>query len=210
LFSQAVVAIGDNLNRRGDIIENLHTLHKPGNEEERNLLFVAADSQYRIELATSYQDGSMANEHAGPAGDFDTVNEQVHAVIAQGRAFENQQKTLNNAALYVSRFFRTQQAAMKQFRELQKARLAREAEEMERAILYAKYMKMKKQAFVPAEHGFEFSAQQVDAEIARRELWEAVQLAEKCNFNAKVFARRAEVELGKREKPADDPENKAA
>jgi hypothetical protein len=104
------------------------------------------------------------------------------------------QKTLNNHSLYRSRITREFERTLKLLKQLQAERKTREeaekakqAADMEQAIKYAKFHTMKKKAFDPHKSGFVFSAEQVEAEIARRDQQHRVDVADSVNFDAENY-----------------------
>ncbi|MBV8902180.1 MAG: hypothetical protein JOZ22_00965, partial [Acidobacteriia bacterium] len=174
--------------------------HQPVGPTETGLVQTIADCQWRLSRGPSLEEGVNAWGHQGESGDFDAPSEPLHATLTAAREFRDRPKTFNNLALYLTRIHRIQERALKQLKQIQAERQAREQAQMEEAIVMYKYHKMLGEPYDPREDGFEFSVADIERAIARRERREKAQMAAKLNFNLPQFrisVAKAEAEVQK-------------
>ncbi|MBV8905686.1 MAG: hypothetical protein JOZ22_18800 [Acidobacteriia bacterium] len=163
----------------------------------------AADHQWRLNRARSFEEGLLAEAYFEEPGDIhisvevhdapasadpqpagESPIEAVHESFAAARAFRQHSHSLLNLTLYEQRLQHMLERALNQLRKVQTARIAREQEQakqaeaqMEQAIDLLNLHKTEGQPFNPQEFGSVFSKDQIEQEAWRRSRLQAAQMA---------------------------------
>jgi hypothetical protein len=127
--------------------------------------------------------------HFEAAGDFDCPSPEIHSAMTAARAFRDDSKSFVNLSIYEQRLHRSMKDSLRQLKELQTERRAREKTEMDDAIRLLKTQQMKGLPNEPEPEKFVYAS----AEIARRARHEDALLAEKAAFNLIKYTYLSEV-----------------
>ena len=151
-------------------IDRLFTQFAPANDDERALVQVIADTDWRLMRIPSLELGIYAIGRRELGDQFaDEEDEAVRKSLIDAQIFINQGRHL--------RALSTQEARLRRQRETDRAELAAKQKERERLASIALYeatelylqAKRNNQPFDPAEFGFEFSLSHIEERIANRE-----------------------------------------
>jgi hypothetical protein len=159
----------------------------PKGELEKQMVQTLVDTQWRLNRGRAVENSIFAMGHEGPAGDVDVAHPEVHATMAAARLFMQEADKVERLSRYEQRLTRTFSTTLKQFREIQAERKAREDNELYQAGLIRNLLIMEKKPFHPADYGFVLTTAQVDTYNHRHETIERAEGARRVGFNLKKF-----------------------
>src|SRR5580700_6274741 len=110
---------------------------------ERQFAQTVADNQWRINRIRSIEDGMLGMGHFEAAANFDCPSSEIHSAMTAARAFRNDSKSFVNLSIYEQRLHRSMKESLRQLRELQTERRAKNKTEMDDAIRFLKTQQMK-------------------------------------------------------------------
>jgi hypothetical protein len=171
---------GDNLQTYQELVQGFVSELNPVGAVESGYVRTIANIQHQLDRVAPLMEALAASQPQGETGDQD-------GAVADRDSLEKQQKTYNNMAMLISRLRKVQETTMKQLQELQAARKAKEQEDMEEAIAYAKYHEMLGEPFNPADHGFVFTKEQIGKAMARQKLRQRINVAKAAQFKLQVY-----------------------
>jgi hypothetical protein len=207
----------EDCNKYAEHCQGYITDHHPVGKTESDLTYNLANIAWRLDRFNSWEEGILALAAPDVSINFNLSNEQnasepgpnrqlIEDSLRTAAEYLNQQKQFNLASLYRSRASREFERTLKLLKQLQAERKCREqaeeaerkareeaqraqrAKEMEKAIQYYKYCKMKGEGCDPQSCNFVFSVSEIEAEIARRKANRRVEVAAECKFDPKKFA----------------------
>ena len=162
----------------------------PHGELEKQMVQTLVDTQWRLNRGRSVENSMFAIGHEGPAGDIDVPNPQVHASMASARLFMQESDKVEKLSRYEQRLTRTFTVILKQFREIQAERKAREINQLYQAGLIRKLLLMQKKPFRPADYGFVLTTAQVDTDLHLTDILDQAHLARDVGYNLEKFRTR--------------------
>src|SRR5262249_47864837 len=109
----------------------------------------------------------------------------------EAESVREQVDSLARLSLYESRLTRMFQTTLKQFLALRAGRLECEDRDMKDAAKVLKHCRANQLPFNPAEVGFVFSVEEVEAWTKRRDVIEAARATDAIAFNRRFFANPA-------------------
>jgi len=121
--------------------------------------------------------------HDEAAGNFDAQHPSIHSAFTAAKTFRDNSQAFVNLSIYEQRITRHLKDAMKQLKELQAEREARDRQALDEAIILRKAHEVNSLPFDPGTHGFVYSTAEIDREIHRRALLTAGREAQKAAFH---------------------------
>jgi hypothetical protein len=191
LTGQAVLLFSEDreayLKHSREIIEDL----KPETPLERQLAQSVADQQWRLNRILSITEAMLALdlEEGGPKGYPETDDASgdsefgdLTATLRAGRVFRDRSQAFVNLTTYEQRIQRMQVQTLKQLKDLQAERPARQEAQKKEAIQAYLLNRSKNLPYDPKADGFEFSAEEIKRELERQDRQEEfVELEILCN-----------------------------
>jgi len=168
LTGHTIVLPSDDLVAYERHCKEVHDQYGPKNKMEVLLAQMLADLAWRLNRITAIEANMLTmgiNEH-GDGGD--TENHQADSALAMAKAFRQQSQDMANLSIYEHRLATRFQKTLKQFQDLQAARLDREKLDMCSAAKILQMHKNRKIPYNPVEDGFVFSNAEIETYIERR------------------------------------------
>jgi hypothetical protein len=192
LSGRTVVLPNEDVNLYQSFCQELMAELAPKSSLERELAQTVIDQQWRLNRIRTVEDGMYALHQFDSSAGFNTGSPETDATLKAAHSFRFDSNAFIHITIYEQRIHRLQREALKQLRDLQAERKAREQAELEEAIRLQKLHEMQDQQWDPQENGFVYSSQEIHRESTRRSLREAAKTAEKVNFNLAEFRARME------------------
>jgi hypothetical protein len=173
LTGQTVVLPSEDLAAYERFTQNFHDDFKPSGALEIQLVQSLASQAWRLNRAEALETNLLTLGLHRHAESFVTENAQVHDALAIAAALGEQTKALSTLSLHQNRIARTFERTLKQLREIQAERRAKDNQEMLRASwhyhLHAEENKAsgKIEPYNPADHGFVFTTAEIEQYIYR-------------------------------------------
>src|ERR1700749_1735886 len=101
------------------------------------------DTKWRLNRARSLEDAMLALGHSDEAGEIETENPQVNAVLTAARVFRDDNKSFLNLSLYEQRLQRTLEKSLRDLKALQAERKAQRQAELDAAVAERNLLNMK-------------------------------------------------------------------
>ena len=98
----------------------------PESPMERQFAQTIADTQWRLNRASTLDDGMFALGHYEETGNFNAESPELYSALTAARVFRDHSKEFVNLSLYEQRLLRTQREAIRQLREFRAERLQAE------------------------------------------------------------------------------------
>ena len=172
LTGQTVVMPGEDPLTFVDFCAAYQTELKPCGTVEQQLVYTIAQTQWRINRAGAWEDDIVSlgvDEHSD---DINTEDPAIHCALAQGKTVLDQMDKIALLGLYQQRLVRTLHQSLAKLEQIQIKRKAAEEEALKEAAKVQRLKDAMEEAWEPAETGFEFSSERLDA-------WMAIQEARK-------------------------------
>jgi hypothetical protein len=161
LTGQIVVMPADDLQAYRRHLETFTNEYHPAGATEEHLTQSLADTSWRLNRVAALESNLLS---LGMGNSDDPIQNAMD--IAQ--ALESQTKALANLSMHTQRLSRQFERTVNQLRELQKVRKEQERIDLNDLLDIMKMHKAKGQPFNPAEVGFVFSDQQIQAHARSR------------------------------------------
>jgi hypothetical protein len=179
LYGQIVVLPNEDMQAYLAFGQSLLDDMAPQGELEKQMVQTLVDTQWRLNRGRAVENSMFAIGDEGPAGDIDVAHPQIHATMAAARLFMQEADKVERLSRYEQRLSRTFSTTLKQFREIQAERKAREDNELFQAGMIRNFQIMEKKPFHPADYGFVLTSSKDTLARAHR--------AYKVGFNLKKF-----------------------
>ncbi len=173
LSGQTVVMPSEDLAEYQRFAASLHADCKPVGALEIQLVQSLADDAWRLNRAKALETNLLTLGLHCHADAIVTDNPQVHAAIAIATGLAEHTKTLSALSMHQNRIARAFERNLTQLRQIQAERRERERVELINAgnvfLLHAKNNQVKGTTtpFDPAEHGFVFTAAEIEQYLRR-------------------------------------------
>jgi hypothetical protein len=187
LSSRTVVLPNEDVGRYQSFCQELLASLDPQTPLERELAQTVIDQQWRLNRIRTVEDGMFALQQPDSCPNPDTGSPEADAALAAASSFRQHANAFVNLTVYEQRIHRVQREALKQLKELQAERRAKEQAQLEEAIKLQKLHQMQGRSYDPQANGFVYSSAQIDREAARRALLQTANLAENVNYNLSAF-----------------------
>ena len=152
-------------------VERFFSDHKPATDAEKGLVQSIADTEWRLLRVPALESGIYAVGRRQLAQEFsDEPDPAVRAAMIEAQIFITFRKDLSNIALQEARLRRQRNADLAELKSMRKERIEHAASEMEKAV--ARYRAVKqagRASFDPALFGFEFSIEEIEDHVNRKE-----------------------------------------
>ena len=187
ITSQTVVLPGEDVQPYLAHCQKVSDNWKPANDDEQDLVQTIADLQWRLHRIRVHECNLYAQALA--EAPITANGPEMDAAFTMARVFFEKHKSFESLSLYEQRIHKILKDTRKELREVQAARLSREAEQaekeqarMEEAIKLLKLHKIEGTSFDPQANGFVFSSTQVEQEAHRRERLKAAEIASRSTY----------------------------
>jgi hypothetical protein len=187
LTGQTIVLPSDDLVAYERHCKEIHDQYLPKNKMEVLLAQMLAGLAWRLNRITAIETNMLTLGVDEPAGGVDSEsvdpervdpesvdpesvdpeNQLMHSALAMAKSFREQSHAMANLSMYEQRLSGRFQKTLKQFQELQAARIDREKSEMYSAARILQMHKKKKVPYNPEEDGFVFSNAEIETYIER-------------------------------------------
>jgi hypothetical protein len=150
---------------------------QPEGEVELQLAQSVSDAAWRLNRTRAIETNLFALAQEEDPRDADIEQPELHAALAQARAFRDNAKSFNLLSLYEQRLNRLLHRDLDCLRKLQAERRAQyeaaRCVDLEQALLVKEFNESQGLAFSPAtdaepQFGFVFSSREIDLELFRR------------------------------------------
>jgi hypothetical protein len=167
LTARTIVLPREDPEKYAAFVKEIADSWQPANPKERELAQLVADQQWRLRRVRDIETDLLENGA--------TVQE------------------LATLGIYQQRIVRVMRDAKRDLEGMQAERKSEEAAEKTRAAEAYRFCKMMELPWKPGENGFVYSAQEMEAEVGRREMKKEVELARYFEYDrAKYEARKKE------------------
>ena len=146
-------------------IRDLH----PKNEPEKQLALDMANTVWKLNRASSIENGIYAIGHHDNADRNEVDDPEVHAALTAATTYLENSWQLENLSRQENRLRRGLHQSTKLYQDMQDRRRKQEREEMAQALAIAKTSKMQNLPYDPATDGFVLSNTQIDQQATREE-----------------------------------------
>jgi hypothetical protein len=190
LTGQTVVLPSEDLTAYERFTQNFHDDFKPSGALEIQLVQSLASQAWRLNRAEALENNLLTLGFINKSDSISTEHSDAHAALAIATALAEQTKTLSTLSMHQNRVARTFERTLKQLREIQAERRAKEEWEMIRAArlyhLHTKENKVtgKTEPYNPAADGFVFTTAQIERYIYRDERDDQARRAERAYKSA--------------------------
>ncbi len=171
LTGRTVLLPTDDVAAYNQHVERFFKDHKPATDAEKSLVQSIADTEWRLLRVPALESGIYAVGRRQLAQEFsDEADPAVRAAMIEAQIFITFRKDLSNIALQEARLRRQRNADLAELKSLQKERIEQAASEMEKAVARYRAVKQAGRAlFDPALFGFEFSIEEIEDHVNRKE-----------------------------------------
>ena len=165
LTGQSVVLPGEDAEAYAAFRAKIFADTKPLGVIEEIHAQTVADTQWRLERARGLEASLIALARYEPileaiAAIEDSAERQA---MLHAHGFDKRAKTIHNLQLQEARLQRTLTKSLTELKQLQSARTVAVQEELRQAVIIRKTCEQQRRAFVPADFGFVFTTEQIDA-----------------------------------------------
>ncbi|HXR78272.1 MAG TPA: hypothetical protein VN737_19995 [Bryobacteraceae bacterium] len=140
----------------------------PANAREEEIVQSLADTRWRLLRIPALESNIYALGQLEFGEKFSIEAGPVAAGLIQAHTFLTYQKQFNNLAIQEMRLCRRFEKEMAELKQIQAERFDRERRELDEAAGLYLAAKQENKPFDPAEFGFEFSTQQIEAYLEHR------------------------------------------
>ena len=186
LTGRVVVMSYEDLQAYNAFVERYIKGLDPRNEPEKQLAFDMANTVWKLNRASSIENGIYAMGHHDNAERNNVDHPEVHAALTATTYLENSTQ-LENLSRQESRLRSALQKSTRLYQDMQDRRRAQESREMWQAMPIAKTHKMQDLPYDPAEDGFVLSNTQIDQRINREAHWDDAMIADKVYYNVERY-----------------------
>ena len=171
LTGRTVLLPTDDIAAYNQHVERFFRDHKPATDAEKSLVQSIADTEWRLLRVPALESGIYAVGRRQLAQEFsDEADPAVRAAMIEAQIFITFRKDLSNIALQEARLRRQRNADLAELKSLQKERIEHAASEMEKAVArYRAVQQAGRAPFDPALFGFEFSIEEIEGHVNRKE-----------------------------------------
>ena len=187
LSGQVVVMPYEDLQAYNAFVERYIQGLTPKTEPEKQLAFDMANTTWKLNHASSIENGIYAMGHHDFADRNNVDDPEVHAGLTAATTYLENSRQLENLSRQENRLRRGLNQSTKLYQDMQDRRRAQEKEEMGQAIRIAKTHKMQNLLYDPAVDGFVLSNAQIDQRITREQHCEDAQIAHDVYYNIEKF-----------------------
>ena len=163
LTGQIVVMPTDDLAAYQSHLKSFEVEYTPVGATEANLVQALADTSWRLNRVAALET-NLLTLGVNTTGAPDQIQDAMSIVAA----LESQSKALSNLSLHSARLSRQFERTVTQLRDLQKIRRTQEERDADNLLDIIEMYEAKGETYNPAEDGFVFSEEQIDANILRR------------------------------------------
>jgi len=146
-----------------DHVDDFFKELRPMGVRECALVQLLADNSWRLDRVFALEMGLYALGRIQFANHFDDEAPALRSNLIEVHAFLTYEKQLRNLQLQFGRLCRQREKETAELRQLQQERNRREKQELETAAKLYTAAKHDRKAFDPAEFGFDFSVEDVEA-----------------------------------------------
>jgi len=143
-----------------------------------------AGIMWRVNRANSVEDsmftlGLMENV----AENLNLDHPEVHNAASNAKTFRQEAAAFDRVSLYTQRLVNSANKVLKQLKDCQAERRARERQLIDEATRIYQFLCMQEKTFDPRENGFDFSLAQIESHITREHLRKHSANAANVDFN---------------------------
>jgi hypothetical protein len=140
---------------------------QPKGALEEQLVQSIADTSWRINRIAALETNLLALGIMEQAANIDAAHPEAHAALAMAASVREQTRALSNLSTHEHRLSRQFERTLKQLREIQVERRAKENDQMEKAARILRMHQAEGTPYNPAEDGFVFSNDEIETSIRR-------------------------------------------
>ena len=156
-------------------VQNFKTRYAPATEEEKNLVQILADTEWRLLRIPALEMGIYAVGRLELASKFENEEDpQARAALLEAQIFLTYQRQLNNLSIQEGRLLKQRDKLVAELAELQKLRAQQTYASLRRAAELFEEARAENRAFSPAEFGFEFTIEQLERHLQAKKLGRGV------------------------------------
>jgi len=198
LTGRTVLLPSDDVAAYQSHVKRIFQQHAPEGEDETRLTQSLADTLWRLDRIPALETGIYAIGRRALAAEFaDESDEAVRKALIEAQVFLTYRRDLNNLSIQETRLRRQYERDEAELKRLVAERAAavkkKEADERFRwtkAIQHYKTAKDFGMAFNPAEIGFEFSTEQIQARMLQNEIEATISNGRYYEFKAKGWLKK--------------------
>ena len=167
LTGQIVVMPSEDLASYQRHLKSFTDEYRPEGATEENLVQAIADASWRLNRVAALETNLLTLGMAKEVEILTNQDQPVEQAFATAGALERQSKALANLSIHSQRLSRQYERTVAQLRQLQNERREQQGLQMRHLLNILHMKESKREAYDPAEDGFVFTPEQIDA--ARRE-----------------------------------------
>ena len=167
LTGQVVVMPYEDLQAYNSFVERYLNGLDPRNEPEKQLAFDMANTVWKLNRASSIENGIYAMGHHDNSDGNEVDHPEVHAALTAAATYMERSRHLENLSRQESRLRRDLDRSTRLYHDMQDRRRQQERQEMIQALPISKTHKMQSLPYDPATDGFVLSNAQIDQCITR-------------------------------------------
>jgi hypothetical protein len=167
LTGQIVVMPTEDLQAYQPHLKSFTGEYNPKGATEAHLVQALADTSWRLNRVAALETNLLTLGTINPSPIADAPS-QVQDALSIVAALESQSKALSNLSLHSQRLSRQFERTVIQLRDLQKARMTREEQELDNLVNIIEMYESNGKTYAPSADGFVFSEQQIKESIRAR------------------------------------------
>ncbi len=140
---------------------------QPKGALEQQLVQSLGDTSWRINRVAALETNLLALGIHEQSEKIDTAHPEAHAALAMAASIREQTRALANLSMHENRLSRQFERTLKQLREIQAERRAKEKDQLEKAARLLALHQEEGLPYDPAEDGFVFSNDEIETSIRR-------------------------------------------
>jgi hypothetical protein len=168
LTGQIVVMPTEDLHAYQLHLESFADEYHPLGATESHLVQALADTSWRLNRVAALETNLLTLGITCGSGLHANAPQQIQDAMSIVSALESQSKALANLSMHSQRLSRQFERTVTQLRELQKTRLTREKQELDRVVDIIEMVESTGETYNPSADGFVFSESQISESIRTR------------------------------------------
>jgi len=170
LTGQIIVLPGEDLEAYRRHVDSFIDEYHPKGATETHLVQSLADTAWRQNRVAALENNLLTLGIVREPEQLDDAPEQVQQALSIAAALDSQTRALANLSLHGQRLSRQFEKTLAKIRELQSARREQENEDLDKAATLVHAHGLQDEPYDPAEDGFVFSTEEIEAVLNRRGL----------------------------------------
>jgi hypothetical protein len=169
LTGQIIVLPGEDLRAYQSHVQSFVDQCKPNGAIESQLVQTLADTAWRLNRVSALENNLLTLGMVRVPDQLSEAPEQVQQALSIAAALDSQTRALSNLSLHGQRLSRQFEKTLALLKQLQSERAPDEQYELNQAANLVHMHELEGESYDPAEDGFVFSNEEIEAVLERRE-----------------------------------------